>query len=149
MKGIEAMIATVLVIAFTVAVGGIVSLFLNRLATTQTGEAERGTSGITECADAFIDIVNFNASGHTAVIHNPSKNSIYTTSIFDDMSNFNTSNAAKVHITAGDTSSFVVNNLPASSATKITVTGVCQNSAGTSNTSIIGVCRKGAACWTN
>lgn len=147
MKGISTILATVLVIALTIAVAGIVALFVNRLATTQTGEVEKGSTGIAECANSFVDILNFNASGHTLLVHNPSSNTIYTTAIYDNMGTVNTSIQQKIG--TGNITQLSAGNLPASAATKVTVTGVCENIAGTSNTSITGACPKGASCWTN
>jgi len=50
------MIATVLLIAFTVVIGGIVSLWLSTLTTTTTGTVGTQTSNQTKCAGAYIKV---------------------------------------------------------------------------------------------
>jgi flagellin-like protein len=151
MKGISPMLATVLLIAFTIAVGGIISLFFTRLTTTQTGEAEKSATGIAECANAYIDVLDVNTTNTTALtilIHNPSRNIIYATGAFDDIGASNTTATQfQEAIASGSVARLSMINVPSGSATKVTIIGKCLNSAGTQNSSISGICTKGAACW--
>jgi len=57
MKAISPMIAVVLLIAFTVAVGGILSTWLSTLATTQTSTVSSGTEKQVRCAASSISIL--------------------------------------------------------------------------------------------
>ena len=57
-KAISPMIAVVLLIAFTVAVGGIMSLWLTGYATTMTGSVETATTNQTKCAGTYIDVIS-------------------------------------------------------------------------------------------
>jgi flagellin-like protein len=58
MKGISAMIATVLLIAFTIAIGGIVSVWLTGLTTTQTQQVSNQSSAQAKCTPSLsIDLV--------------------------------------------------------------------------------------------
>ena len=52
------MIAIVLLIAFTVAVGGILSLWLTSFTTTTTGAVETVSTNQTKCFGTYIDIVS-------------------------------------------------------------------------------------------
>ena len=54
MKAISSMIATILLIAFTVAVGGILSVWFTGLATTQTAGIENTTSGVIKCVGGLL-----------------------------------------------------------------------------------------------
>ncbi|HLC39609.1 MAG TPA: archaellin/type IV pilin N-terminal domain-containing protein [archaeon] len=56
LKGISPLIATVIVLAFTIAVAGIVGVFLTGFTTSQTGSV--GTTGtkLTQCASSALDI---------------------------------------------------------------------------------------------
>ena len=57
MKGISAMIATVLLIAFTVAVGGILSVWFTSFTRTSTASVENASVDQTKCSGTYIDIV--------------------------------------------------------------------------------------------
>ncbi len=50
------MIATVLLIAFTVAIGGIISLFVTGLTKTQTGITQQSSEKLTKCGDILLTI---------------------------------------------------------------------------------------------
>lgn len=56
MKGISPLVAVVLLIAFTVAVGGILGLFVTQFTTTQTGLAGGGSSKLIKCTASQLDI---------------------------------------------------------------------------------------------
>jgi len=56
MKAISPMIAVVLLIAFTVAVGGILSTWLSTLATTQTSTISSGTEKQVRCAASALKV---------------------------------------------------------------------------------------------
>ena len=58
MKGISPMIALVLLIAFTIAVGGILSLLLTSYTTTATGAVETASTNQTKCFGTYIDIIS-------------------------------------------------------------------------------------------
>ena len=53
MKGISAMIATVLLIAFTIAIGGIVSIWLTGLTNTQTQQVTNQSSAQVKCTPSL------------------------------------------------------------------------------------------------
>ena len=56
MKGISPMIATVLLIAFTVAVGGIVSLWISGYTKTQTGQITSVSQDQIQCYNSVLSI---------------------------------------------------------------------------------------------
>ena len=150
MKGISPMIATVLIIAFTIAVGGIISIFMTNLTKTTTGEAERTAAGTSECAGAYIDVINVTtgaANTQNILVHNPSKNTIYITSAYDDLGNVNSSIGFQTRLTSGSITTLNGTVVPGSNARKITLIGFCENAAGTTNVSISGTCPKGGSCW--
>jgi flagellin-like protein len=145
MKGISPMIAIVILIAFTVAVGGVISFWLTTFAGTQTGAVERGAGGIAECGGVYIkiDLVDPN---NMIVVSNPSKNKIYTKAFLDDLGNTYTSGVEQ-SIASGSIASISVSAFPGSGAEKVTVKGFCETLDGTTNVSIEGVCEKGTPCW--
>lgn len=57
MKGVSPLIAAVLLIAFTVAVGGIISTWITTLTTTTTGVTQAAGEKQIKCATAVLDIV--------------------------------------------------------------------------------------------
>ena len=58
MKGISPMISVVLLLAFTVAVGGILSVWLSGFTRTATTGVETTTTNQTKCAGTYIDVVS-------------------------------------------------------------------------------------------
>jgi len=152
MKGISPMLATVLLIAFTIAVGGIISVFFTNLTRTQTGETEAGSTAVVECSNVRVDILAVSGAGTngTMVLTNPSKNKIYITGVVDNTANSTNLAlvvpATSITLEAGNTET-MYNVGITGTATKITVVGLCENSVQTSNFSVTGVCMKGATCW--
>jgi len=150
MKGISPMIATVLIIAFTIAVGGIISVFMTNLTKTQTGEAEKSAAGTAECAGAYIDILNVStgvAGSNNLLVLNPSKNGIYVTAAYDDLGNANSSTNMQARLIPGEIKALTVVGIPGANAKKLTLIGFCENTANTTNVSISGTCPKGGVCW--
>jgi flagellin-like protein len=148
MKGISPMIATVLIIAFTIAIGGVISVFMNRLTTTQIGETEKSSAGIIQCSNVRIDILSVTGAGTSGsiVVTNPSSNKIYITGIVDDVANSSTVPAGYKILTAGNTTTINPVNIT-NTSTKITIVGLCENTGSTQNVSIQGICIKGGNCW--
>lgn len=148
MKGISPMIATVLIIAFTIAIGGIISVFMTNLTKTTTGEAEKGAAGVSECASAYINILAVNGTGSTSsvIISNPSSNKIYITGFTDNLANVSEIPEGNKILISGNTTSLAPVKI-GSTATKIMIVGLCENSVRTSNFSISGTCPKGGSCW--
>jgi len=58
MKGISPMIAVILLIAFTVAIGGILSVWLTSVTQTQTSTAGSYAEKVSKCAGVFLAIKN-------------------------------------------------------------------------------------------
>ena len=144
------MIATVLILAFTIAIGGIISVFMTNLTKTTTGEAEKTAAGTAECAGAYINIINVTtgaASVQNILVHNPSKNTIYITSAYDDLGNVNSSTAFQKQLASGGITALNGTSVPGLTAKKISLIGFCENAAGTANVSISGTCPKGGSCW--
>ncbi len=135
MKGISPMIATVLLIAFTVAVGGIVSLFLTGMTTTQTGLTEQTGINTTKCAGASIDILD--ASSTKIIYANPSTQTIssikFTAGTGEIWTPTTTSLAPGV--SAAETWGRGTN-------TSVTALGLCQGSI-----VVKGACKVGESCW--
>ncbi len=68
MKGISPMIATVLLIAFTVAVGGIVSLWISGYTKTQTGQISSVSQDQIQCLNSILSIKSTSVNNDTATI---------------------------------------------------------------------------------
>ena len=62
-KGISEMIAVVLLIAFTVAVGGIVSIWLTGFMSITQESVEASSTNQTKCAGTYIDVISVTSSG--------------------------------------------------------------------------------------
>lgn len=71
MKGISPLIAVVLLIAFTIAVGGILSVFVTTFTSTQTKTVSSTTEAQVKCSTASLDVkeVRYPASGATGRVN--------------------------------------------------------------------------------
>lgn len=71
MKGISPLIATILLIAFTVAVGGLLSVWFSSLTTSQTQTVQAGSDALANCATTSLSItdVRYVASGSSRIVN--------------------------------------------------------------------------------
>ena len=67
MKGISPMLATILLVAFTVAIGGIISVWFSSFTRTTTANVESASVNQTKCAGTYIDISSVTASSFVIV----------------------------------------------------------------------------------
>jgi flagellin-like protein len=86
MKGVSPMIAVVLLIAFTVAIGGIISIWLTSLASTQTSTVSSQAEKQIKCASSTITIkeakyTNMSSLVNITVTHETGTEKLYNLSI--------------------------------------------------------------------
>jgi flagellin-like protein len=115
MKGLSPLIATVLLIAFTVGVAGILSVFFSSYTSEQTSAVDKRTSGTVECSGAFLRVERVNTSSSPSiVISNPTNNKVYVMSVIDNLGNINTTPATvqRAITTSVITVSINPNNVP-------------------------------------
>ncbi len=134
MKGVSTFIATILLIAFTVAVGGIISLFLTGFTKTQTGTAESIGTNITKCGGISIDILS--VSSTVIVYANPSGQTLSSITL---IASNGTTIASGMSLSVGQTNS---TSWPRGSNTGITAYGLCLSSV-----AVKGACNSGESCW--
>ncbi len=143
MKAISPLVATVLLIAFTIGVGGLVSIFVTGLTTTQTGIASNQSESLTKCAGAWLNLYKI-VDATTDIIQYSNPNSQIITNvqlIGESMPPINpqftlvaslppgVSGSNSTGFTVGTNSSF-------------TIRGLCQ-----SIVTVEGVCKQGQSCW--
>ena len=128
------MIATVLLIAFTVVIGGIVSLWLTTLTTTTTGNVETSTGNQTKCAGAYIKVDRVGVN--ITIYSNPTTESI--TGITIVLGNGSTFTPTTASLTPGQAASFAIVRF---GNTVYIFKGLCRG------TPIEGSCRDSDACW--
>jgi flagellin-like protein len=139
MKGISPMIAVILLIAFTVAVGGILSVWFSTTTTSQTGITGAAATNYTRCGGAAINIDS--ASSTLIRFSNPSVQTISSIQFLatDGTSSWiitptNTSLASGLAATQAWTKSANVS---------LTATGLCLSSV-----PVGGKCDNTMSCWT-
>jgi flagellin-like protein len=146
MKGISPLIAAVLLIAFTVALGVIVSVFYFTL-TKQTTTSVSGTGQtLISCGDSYptVSVVRYPASG-TGVMNvsfaNPGDDTLSNITIYTMMSNgvtyINVSGSLTA-LSSNATQLFNINGLGI--PTEVRVIGIC------SSKSVSGSCLSGQSC---
>jgi len=140
-KAISPMIATVLLIAFTVAVGGILSLWLTGYMTTTTGVVETATTNQTKCVGTYIDVISV---GSGAIL----------------ITNLGSQNISSIKCYSANASSWSLGSLGPGelNSTKWNASGnagIYETAFGTSvtctgnclNTGVSGECKTGQSCW--
>ena len=144
MKGISPIIATVLLVAFTVAVGGILSIWATTLTTTQTQTVGNQTGGQIVCSPAIIiDEARVPASGIGFVnvtFHNAGTQSISSVNV--DIRNSSTiSTVATGTLSAGQSNITSVGG-QSSTTDLVKVRGLCANTVVVSDD-----CDPSEKCW--
>jgi flagellin-like protein len=135
MKGISPMIATILLIAFTVAVGGIISIWLGGLSTTMTGRTEAAATNQTKCAGAWIKIDNVKTD--RIFYSNPTIQNISSIKLY--ISDGTIITPTNTSLTPGDAASY---NFIRDTNNSVTARGLCLASV-----PIEGKCSSGESCW--
>lgn len=140
-KAISPMIATVLLIAFTVAVGGILSLWLNSLTTTTTNSVENSTTDQIKCASTWINVVSVGINA--TLLQNAGSQTITAIQCFSgNGSSWRVGNLAPGEMNATKWSSEGTNgSYSIGFGTVITCSGKCLAIG------VSGECKSGQSCW--
>ncbi len=131
------MVAAILLIAFTVAVGGLISVWITSYATTTTSAVEASTVNATKCAGNYISVES--VSNNTIIFINPNSNSITTINITTNNGNFITPNQTSLGSGWIGTASW-----SRGTNTSILITGLCLSSV-----LVTGNCDNSQTCWKN
>jgi len=134
-KAISPMIATVLLIAFTVAVGGILSLWLTGYTTTTTGAVETATTNQTKCVGTYIDVISVT---DTSVIITIRGSQTISNVRCRDSSGNNITTVGIVSLAPGASNAGAWTR---SSNASYICTGSCLNIG------VTGECKSGQTCW--
>ncbi|TAL47763.1 hypothetical protein EPN87_02140 [archaeon] len=139
MKAISPMIATILLIAFTVAVGGILSVWFSTTTTSQTGITGAAAQNYTRCGGASI---NIESAGSTIIrFSNPSLQTVSSIQ-------FLATDGANSWLITPTTTSLTTANATTQAWVKgtnttLTATGLCLSSV-----PVGGRCDNTMSCWT-
>ena len=148
MKGISAVIATVLLVAFTVAVAGILSVWSTTLTTTQTQTVSNQTGGQALCSPALIldEVKVTSGGGGVNVTYRNAGNQIITSVKVwaRTVSGIYTNTSFVPNLAAGESA---VTGVPLTGGTANTtdlvrVTGTCA-----SNVQVSAECKSSDPCW--
>jgi flagellin-like protein len=149
-KGISPMIAIVLLIAFTVAVGGILSLWLTTLTSTQTTTTGSAAEKQVLCARSVLEITEVYyttpQSANVTVSYTYGTESLTSFNLFFVDSARNSENkTASGTLTPGDSETFAITGLSTLSATgtyqSVRVIAMCQDTYPVSSE-----CKSGQSC---
>ena len=131
MKAISPMIAVILLIAFTIGVGGLVSIFVTGLTTTSTGVTSNQSESLTRCAGAWLNV--YSVTGTRVFISNPNRQTLTAIDLIagsgeisvDAVATLSAGASASISWTAGTNNSVTVRGM---CQTIVTVEGKCTNS---------------------
>jgi flagellin-like protein len=147
-KAISPMIATILLIAFTVAVGGIISIWMTGYTRTTGQSVSSATENQTACISSYPDIVLVTTNA-TIIMNRGSEN-------ITDVTCFAGNGSAlfpkiDIIVPGGSNSTFWANSTGSPTpyvtgvtgfGTKVTCTGKCRSIG------VSGECKSGQSCWT-
>ncbi|MBI2547417.1 MAG: hypothetical protein HYW23_03145 [Candidatus Aenigmarchaeota archaeon] len=159
------MVATVLLIAFTIGVGALVSIFATSLTTSSTGIASNQSDaltmasnqslGLSKCAGAWINV--YRVTNNTIFYSNPNGQTItglvavysdgkQSATILDQSLTVGESNSTDISNGTGSASGSTVYTgitpTGATGNTSVTLRGLCQ-----STVVVEGKCKSGQVCW--
>jgi flagellin-like protein len=141
MKGISPMIATVLLVAFTVVLGGIIMLWFTSVTRTTSVGAESQVEAIRRCSGANFQILSVDRDGNkVTVVHFGSGLKVYP--IIATVGSTIVPLSPSTSITSGQTSTF---NVSIGTNTTVKVTALCEY--GVVNTTVEDTCTTPEACW--
>jgi flagellin-like protein len=134
-KGVSPMIAVVLLIAFTITVGGIMSVWLTGYATTTQEAVENTTTDHVKCSGTYIDIISVTSSG--VIITNRGSETITNPVCYWGNGSLLDNFGASLDSGGSNSSAFGHENGP----TSLLCTGSCRSIG------ITGECKSGQSCW--
>jgi flagellin-like protein len=142
MKAISPMIATILLIAFTVAVGGIISIWLTGFTRTASAGTETRSEALNRCSASGFEIISCTSSAIN-IIHYDSSLTLFPLSI-------KTSDGTAITLSGSNAAGLASGQVRSISFTRGTNTSVTVNANcqyGTINVTITASCSSGDKCW--
>ncbi len=135
MKGLSPIVATIVLIAFAVAIGGLVSIWLTGFASSTTEFTSQRGDELTACAGARLQVDTVTSSG--IIYSNPSSRTITNITVYDGAGRNMTYNASNLVPGA-------VANVTWARGTNssISLRGICENTI-----VVEGACKTGQSCW--
>lgn len=132
-KGISNFIATILLVAFAVAIGGLVSIWLTTTVTKSTGSIE--VTNATLCAGSYISVDQ--VSSTSIIYSNPTQQTISgMTAIASD------GQQPTLNTTSLNASQIASQSWTRGTNTSITLRGLCR-----ATIPVEGKCESGQSCW--
>jgi flagellin-like protein len=142
MKAISPMIATILLIAFTVAVGGIISIWMTSFARTSSAGTEVRSEALTRCTTSGFEVISC-TSGKIRIIHYGSGLIIFPLSVVTSDGTVSAASASPSQLASGTPGEITFTR---GTNTSVTVRANCQY-GNTTNVTIEASCSSGDKCW--
>jgi len=138
MKGISPMIATILLVAFTVAVGGLISVWMSSFTKNTQSNVEAASYNQTRCSGTYIDVSSVTST--SVIITDRGDQTISNIRCFtSDGTELNfTGTATLQSLTAGQSASKAFTR---SSNTSVFCSGTCLS------VGVTGECKSTSSCW--
>ena len=134
MKGISPLVATVLLIAFTIGVGGLISIFVTGLTTTSTGITSNQSEALTKCAGGWVNV--YSVLNSTVLFSNPNSQTLTGLTV---VAGTGQSISVSGSLAPGASTSA---SWTAGTNTSVTVRSLCQ-----STVTVEGRCVNNQDCW--
>lgn len=157
MKGISPLVATVILVALVIGIGGLVSIFATGLTTSSTGITSNQSTSLSKCAGAWINV--YKVTNSTIFYSNPTNQPLtglvatlgdgkQSLTVLDQNLTVGESNFTQITnetgSTAGSATASLTGIAPGGTAgnTSVVVRGLCQTLV-----SVEGKCKQGQDCW--
>jgi FlaG/FlaF family flagellin (archaellin) len=146
------MISTILLIAFTVAVGGIISVWLTGFTRTATGGTESRTEALSHCSASGFEVISVKTTdNYTYITHYGQNVKIYPISVvFSDgttVSSASFRSGTNYTVNTGEIALINLTGIFPSGATSLRVNALCEYGGVNISSPIVAECRKGDKCW--
>jgi len=128
------MVATVLLIAFTVAIGGIINLWLTGFTTTTTSSVETAATNVTKCAGTYLDVIA--VTNTSILITNPGPETISNPVCYSTNGTLIDTLGTTLAVGTINSTTWVRGN-----STSVICSGTCLNIG------VTGECKQGQSCW--
>ncbi|MBI2543146.1 MAG: hypothetical protein HYW24_03100 [Candidatus Aenigmarchaeota archaeon] len=136
MKAISPMIAVVLLIAFTIGIGTLVSIFATSLTVTSTGITSNQSEALSRCAGAWINL--YSVQSTRVLYSNPNTQAITNPIII--LGNGTSITASDTNLNPGETVNENISTIGTNS--RVIVRGLCQTLV-----TAEGTCTTAQDCW--
>ena len=148
MKGISPMLATILLVAFTVAVGGLISVWMTSFTRTTQSNVESASLNQTKCAGTYIDVISV-ATAAITVVNRGSQTITSVKCYAANGSDISRGGLGDLGSGGSNITTWTTNVTTSATGTYVAAFGTIVTCSGKClSVGVTGQCKSGESCWT-